>query len=105
MIDDIVISLAGMPYHIHPQVLLKTWTVPQALYAYINQTEQKAADARQQFILTMAAIGSVFSKDGEKIAKRILKTFDGGSMSSEELMETLSDTQKTVLFGKSTDGT
>lgn len=97
--------MAGTPYNIPPATLLTQWTVPQALYAYIRQTEEQAADARQQFLLTMAAIGSVFSKDGDKIAKRFLETFDGGVMSKEELVETLSDSQKTVLFGKIEDGT
>jgi hypothetical protein len=95
-----IISLAGTPYHIQPAVLLREWTLPQALFAYIHQMEENAADARQQFLLTMAAIGSVFSKDGEKIAKRVLKSFDGPPLTVEDVKESLTDAQKAVLFGR-----
>ena len=95
-----IISLAGAPYHIQPATLLREWTIPQALFAYIHQMEEQAADARQQFLLTMAAIGSIFSKDGEKIAKRVLASFDGPPLTVEDIKETLSEAQKAVLFGK-----
>jgi hypothetical protein len=79
---------------------MREWTIPQALFAYFHQMEEQAADARQQFLLTMAAIGSVFSKDGEKVAKRVLDSFDGPPLKLEDVKETLSESQKAVLFGR-----
>jgi hypothetical protein len=48
----------------------------------------------------MAAIGSVFSKDGDKIARRFLDSFEGPPLTIEDIKQELSDAQKAVLFGR-----
>lgn len=70
------------------------------LFTYIGIQEQNAADARQMFTLTMAAIGAVFSKRGSKIAERILASLDGPDATVEDLLDELSETEALVLFGK-----
>jgi hypothetical protein len=80
--------------------VVTTWTLPQVLFSYIGIQEQNAADARQMFTLTMAAIGAVFSKRGSKIAERILASLDGPDATVEDLLDELSETEALVLFGK-----
>lgn len=70
------------------------------LFTFIGKQEVLAADARQQFSLTMAAIGSVFSKDGKKIAKSILDTLElGHPETTEDVLERMSDKQIKILYG------
>ncbi len=78
---------------------MKQWTLPQVLHAYIGKQEQESADARQQFSLTMAAIGSVFSKDGKKVARNVLSSLEGPKMSDADIIDQLDDIQRKVLYG------
>lgn len=70
------------------------------LHSYIGKEEADSHAARQQFLLTMAAIGCSFSKNGSHSAQKILKNLEGPGLAVEDIMEDLSDTQVLVLFGK-----
>jgi hypothetical protein len=99
-LDILIRELAGPPYYISPFEVLKKWTLPQVLFTFIGKQESLAADARQQFSLTMAAIGSIFSKDGKKLAKKVLDTLElGGPPTMEDTLDSLSDTQIKILYG------
>ena len=91
-------DLAGVPFHLRPQETLN-WTLPQILFTWVQKREQTSADARQMFQLTMAAIGSVFAKDGAKMAEEVMATLEGGAMTADEVAEKLDDTAKLVLYG------
>jgi len=92
-------DLSGPPFHINVRDALETWTLPQLLFAYASRDEHLAADARQMFQLTMLAIGATFSKDGQQLAKEVLTTLEGGTFSTEEWADQLSDKEQLVLFG------
>lgn len=81
-------------------MIVKQWSLPQVLHSYIGKQEYDSANARQQFMLTMAAIGCSFSKNGNRIAQGILRDLDGPGYDVEDVMDTLSDTQLKVLFGQ-----
>jgi hypothetical protein len=99
-LDIIIRELAGPPYHISPFEVLKKWTLPQVLFTFIGKQEHLAADARQQFSLTMAAIGSVFSKDGKRLAKKVFDSLEiGGPPTMEDTLDSLSDSQIKILYG------
>lgn len=93
--------MGGSPYYINPHEILKSWTLPQVIYTFLGKLEYDAANARQQFTLTMAAIGAVFSKDGKKIARKFMSALDGPGLSTDDVFENLGEDQKLILFGQS----
>jgi len=87
--------------HVDASVILTTWTMPQLLFTAIGIQEQQASNARQHFMLTMAAIGACFAKDGQRIVNQIMTALDGGPDMVEDVFEEISDQAKLVLFGHS----
>lgn len=74
--------------------------MPQLLFTAIGIQEQQAADARQHFLMTMAAIGACFAKDGQQIANKVLASLDGGPLTVEDVYQTMSDDARKVMFGQ-----
>lgn len=74
-------------------------TLPQVLYMLLGKKEHEAADARQFFTLTMAAIGSCFGKDGERLANKILDSLDGPPVPIDELIRDMPREQALIMFG------
>lgn len=72
------------------------------LHSYIGKQEYESANARQYLMLTMAAIGCSFSKNGHRTSQKILRDLDGPGMDIEDVMANLSENQKKVLFGLDT---
>lgn len=60
-------------------------------------------EAKRDFMLTSAAIVSVLAKDGQKVTKRILESLSGPRPTVEDLEESLTETQRMIMFGISDD--
>lgn len=69
------------------------------MYYVVGMQEKNAADSRQQFILTMAAIGAVFSKNGKQLASNIIRTLSGPVESVDDVLDELEYDQLRIMFG------
>lgn len=86
--------------NIEPVKIARGWTIPQALYVYAGIIEKDASDARTQFLLLVSAIGSVFAKGGDAKIKEISEAFTGLPVTPDDIIGSLTEQQRLVLFGK-----
>lgn len=74
--------------------------MPQAVYMWIVGRDIVSSEARRTFTLTMAAISSVFGKNGKQLAQSVLRALEGPKLTVEDLMQELDPVSQMVLFGK-----
>jgi hypothetical protein len=96
--------LAGDPFYVSPHQALK-WTLPQVVFMWIRTLEAQAADARDQLVTTVLAIGIVFGKNGERLMKKALADLSGPRKGVKDVYEELDPTSRLVLFGSQAGGT
>lgn len=65
----------------------------------LGKKEHEAADARQFFTLTMAAIGSCFGKNGDQLANKVLDSLDGPLIPVEDIIRDMPRDQAIIMFG------
>jgi hypothetical protein len=94
-------DLAGPPFHLDPSNVVKNWTLPQVLLAWVRKLQDESESARQSIMLRMTAIGGVMSKEGGKHARDVIRQLEGPALTTGDLIDQLPDEAKLVMFGRS----
>jgi hypothetical protein len=74
-------------------------TLPQVVFSWAKKREYDAAQTKDHILGTVIAIGGAMSKEGGKRLKSILMALDGPGMTDADLMDSLDDEARLVMFG------
>jgi len=75
-------------------------TLPQVVFTWGKKQEYDAAQTKQAILATTVSIGGALSKEGGRQLRAILDGLSGPAATDVDLMDSLDDRARLVMFGE-----